>query len=843
MADTVIDSLVIKLGLDPSAFKKAKAENKADLAAMRNDVAQTQTAIDAIQAKANRQIKQHAVEERQLAAQIATIKKNSTARTKAEDEKQVKSLQAQLQAKRTANAEERKQTTAQLVEQKKILDAKQRAIKDTEQGEKRQLDGARKRTQQTRDEGTAVSALTSKVIGLFAAFTAGEGLSSFLRSTITGLSDMGRAAENLGIPIEELGAFEGAVRRIGGTAEQAHASLQQMVHVREAIRAGQMPEGAQIFNSLEVTTQDLADPVTAMLKMADAAERFKKAGDLPGFEYRASKLGFDEHTIYTMEQGRAKLKELMEEARKSQGPLEGLSKKAQALQRAWVNLQDKSSALGRALIDRLAPGLEKIVNLLGRLADWADAHMGVVTAIVGTLAALAAISFVGFAAGLVSTGVAATAALGPIGLLVGALTALELKYRSVSKVGLAFERGALRIDRSYSETRADYYAGMLKRFPKNKNYQDQWKYWSNRVMDDNDAIVDVSKQIETLQKDVDANTKVTGWGAIPGTGPSDVSGVGKPPPASAQNLAKSAIGYLKAQGLSDVAARGTVAALYAESGLNPTARNPKSGAYGIGQWLGKRQAELFRQYGPTPTFVQQLQFMAQELKGGKQGGGAVLAASTADQALIAHITQVERPAKGYETNRDLAAGRALLAKLGGTSGPGAIPSPVFTPDPRDTDPNAPTDINALRSKFSRATNGKPTNIPALDPEEVAADRLKEKPTIVGSLGNAAQKLAQAAQALLASSVALRGNSPLVAAKSSQTSNLGVILPASYDRGLNVGASVSYAHHVISNDNSQNVQATTNIGAINMTPQKGDTPASMETAARRAFAYNAQSGLV
>jgi hypothetical protein len=116
--------------------------------------------------------------------------------------------------------------------------------------------------------------------------------------------------------------------------------------------------------------------------------------------------------------------------------------------------------------------------------------------------------------------------------------------------------------------------------------------------------------------------------------------------------------YLRDQGLSRDQARGVAAGIWAESAMNPKAVNPRSGAYGIGQWLGPRQAELFRRYGPNPSLADQLDFLAWELGGGDHGGAAVLAQQTAAATLNAYIRRFMRPGDG--TAGDLARGKRYL---------------------------------------------------------------------------------------------------------------------------------------------------------------------------------------
>jgi hypothetical protein len=50
---------------------------------------------------------------------------------------------------------------------------------------------------------------------------------------------------------------------------------------------------------------------------------------------------------------------------------------------------------------------------------------------------------------------------------------------------------------------------------------------------------------------------------------------------------------LQEQGFQPHHAAGIAANVQQESGLDPTAVNPKSGAFGLGQWLGPRKTQLY----------------------------------------------------------------------------------------------------------------------------------------------------------------------------------------------------------------------------------------------------------
>ena len=95
-------------------------------------------------------------------------------------------------------------------------------------------------------------------------------------------------------------------------------------------------------------------------------------------------------------------------------------------------------------------------------------------------------------------------------------------------------------------------------------------------------------------------------------------------------------------GIDPKAASGIVGGLMLESGgnttdISPTAKNPKSGSYGIGQWLGSRQDDLMafaEETGGDPNNLDtQISFLIHELKGSENGAlQEILKAQTPDEA-------------------------------------------------------------------------------------------------------------------------------------------------------------------------------------------------------------------
>jgi len=129
--------------------------------------------------------------------------------------------------------------------------------------------------------------------------------------------------------------------------------------------------------------------------------------------------------------------------------------------------------------------------------------------------------------------------------------------------------------------------------------------------------------------------------------------------------------FLRGKGLTPAQAAGVIGSMQGESGkgLDPKARNPNGGAFGIAQWLGGRKAALMARGNPT-SLNTQLQHLWSELKGPESGAlRGLKAAHTPEAAAVAWQRLFERGAP-FEQKYDQRAAnaRGVFSRLSGTPG-------------------------------------------------------------------------------------------------------------------------------------------------------------------------------
>ncbi len=132
--------------------------------------------------------------------------------------------------------------------------------------------------------------------------------------------------------------------------------------------------------------------------------------------------------------------------------------------------------------------------------------------------------------------------------------------------------------------------------------------------------------------------------------------------------------FLRGKGLTPAQAAGVIGSMQGESGknLDPKARNPSSGAYGIAQWLGGRKTSAVT----SGSLRAQLNHLWGELQGPERAAlKAIKSAHTPEQAAVAWQRVFERGAP-HEQKYDLRARNArdvfrqLRSEPGGGSSPG-----------------------------------------------------------------------------------------------------------------------------------------------------------------------------
>lgn len=505
--------------------------------------------------------------------------------------------------------------------------ARERRQKQTDEQGKRTVDGYKK--------------IRNELLAMGAVFTAGMGIKDFLVNTINSAANLGYLSQNLRMSTEDLTSWQRASERAGGSAEGIIAQLKESQDTLAQLKSGMGPnEGLQAFFRWGGNKDDIKDGNTYLLARARIiAEKFKEDPAQAGLIAR--QMGISEDQFNFLKQGPDAVMALVQAQEKNAAVTAKDAAEALKLKNRLLDLRDSLAATGTRIAVQLIPLIDLFVERLTKLSQWAVDHKddiarwvdntikwikdfaktadGAAEAVGGwknVLYALAAFKAVSIAADLV--GLAGSLfqvgrALGVIGGAGGAVGVLG----SLAGVGLA---GA-----------AGYGVGTL---INDHLLPDSWKDKIGEGVTHMLAAVGVSEAKEALENNRKASeAKRSASGKITGGSVADP---------------KDVVDKLKAMGWTPEQAAGIAASFKQESALSPTARNPKSGAYGIGQWLGPRVADFKAFAGRDlvgSSLDDQLRFFQHEVTQGKEraAGDKLRRAQTAEDAARIHSEAYERP--------------------------------------------------------------------------------------------------------------------------------------------------------------------------------------------------------
>lgn len=451
-----------------------------------------------------------------------------------------------------------------------------------------------------------LSTVKNEVVGLVLAFAGAKGLTDLASGMVTSAAAAGRLSANIAVSTDRIGAWQAAVKEMGGTADEANGALNSIATAIGNYNLTRSTGNDAVFRALGVNLTDLqSGPEAVLLKIAQAGQSMNRTN----YVNLLQRLGFGPSMIATLEQGRGKLEQMLPILARNAHLTQADADAAEALQRKWADLGTIIQGKARPLLTEVADALTSVAT---------NSHESQV--------AIAAL-----------TGIIGSAAIGA-GIAYAPFIALAV---AIGAVALAYER--LKDPK-----------GRAKIWSEDKSFFSN--LWA--AAHQGGASRTGSDLLGVLQRDFQGGDHPLL--DILGLRPSAGAGSGG---GGFKNGVGGVVGYFMSQGFTQAQAMGIAAGIRAEGGGLGMATN---GAFGIGQWRGPRYRELVSRYGANPTYEQQLAFLTWELKGGDRGGHYVGEAMDADSALLNYVYRFMRPQGAHWENAkaakgDMDRGRRYLA--------------------------------------------------------------------------------------------------------------------------------------------------------------------------------------
>lgn len=532
-------------------------------------------------------------------------------------------------------------------------------------------------------------------------------IKSLVNDTAMHTAAIAMQARAIGVNVEQLSAYQNAVVGMGGDAAQATDTLGKLRDkFVEMSRFGVMvgPD-AFMFRQLGLSAKEMhdsiKDPTIALGALADKFQTLNNTQQL----YIGKKLGLDQGTIMLLSQGRRAFDEMIAKQKELGAVTQAQANAAVKYKIAQAELGMTFETVKREIVTQLLPAFTWIVHGIDTTIQFMRQHKGFAIAFfsgiglaIGAvllppliLAAgamwaflapllLAAAPFIalGIAIGLVIDDIekfrsgqksligdilAKWPIIGQIAHAVAQIVKMsfDLIVNSLKWFGGYLKGEASQAWDAYKKSASTMFDTLFKQFPMLKNVA---KAFTDGFKFEMDGLSLVFKTfLGYVQKLWDMFTNapkaVLNWighglSKITGEKYDDITGnpaPGKPAPAG--KLGDSASGK-------DIAARlvatgkwtpaqaaGIAGSFMQESQGKADARNPTSGAYGLGQWLGSRRDD-FQKFSGKPlqgsSLDDQIAFFNYETDHKeKRAGDMIRKAQTAGEAADAHAKYYERP--------------------------------------------------------------------------------------------------------------------------------------------------------------------------------------------------------
>ena len=492
--------------------------------------------------------------------------------------------------------------------------------------------------------------IKTQALGLFAVLLGGKGLEATVMGTSQSLRDLGQSAANIGVSVRDLSAFTMAIERNGGSADAAKTSLQGLAGALQEynLHANDKPlaQGLAIIkaSSKETPLQIARD----LARYADTGVSRQRLNEVAGM------LHLNQDIANEAARGSKQFDVDMADSRAIGVPSDADVKKAADFQRQLLTTEQEFATLGRTIASDIEPPLTAFLKDVDGFIEKNPALAGEIAKTTGVVVGLAAgLTAIGNAlklirgaqdglgwllgsgakgaasggtralAGGAATGEEAAAIGGAEALAGGAGAAVATAVIAAVGIGALAALGA---------AEALKLAGV-------KPTGDAGT-WADRTIPGAAAADDAAGRY--LPAAFGGRTYAQ-QAAIDPTNPVALAKQAKERSRQAIDffMSKAGGGYTLEQ------AAGLAGNIQRESGFNAALPGDSGNAYGIGQWHRDRQDLIAAHFGKTVqqmSYGEQLQAMAWELQNNEAAAGRRLRQQTSAAGAGATVSQYyERP--------------------------------------------------------------------------------------------------------------------------------------------------------------------------------------------------------
>lgn len=213
--------------------------------------------------------------------------------------------------------------------------------------------------------------LRNEALMLFAAFTGANGVKQFVENITAGDASLGRLAKTLDMSVEDLSAWTSAVQRTGGSADAAAGTFQSLEDNLQQLATTGQSSLLPYFNAMGISMLDAHHKARPLQDILLDIAKWAEGKDPAMVAQRLRAMGFDQGTINLLLKGKGAVTGLIDESRRLGTVSAQDAAAAQARQKAWRDLAQAATSLGRTILTDLSPAIESAMQWLDK---WIQAN-------------------------------------------------------------------------------------------------------------------------------------------------------------------------------------------------------------------------------------------------------------------------------------------------------------------------------------------------------------------------------------------------------------------------------------------------------------------------------------
>jgi len=248
---------------------------------------------------------------------------------------------------------------------------------------------------------------------------------------VSALGDMSKA---LGVNVSDLDAWDQAVIKTGGTAQDFQESVTKLNRGLAGVAIGSGTQGAKkVFADLGISATDANGKIRPVFDLLpELADRLSKMSSNAATGV-GMKLGLDEHTILLLHEGRQAVDDMIAHEKELGVVTQQNVEAAQAWNEQWADFKDVMRGGGLSALDDILPALTAVAGALTRTIEFLEEHK---TLVEGFFIGLSAVILTVYGPAMASAAIATIAATWPILLIIAALglliAAFALAYDDIA---------------------------------------------------------------------------------------------------------------------------------------------------------------------------------------------------------------------------------------------------------------------------------------------------------------------------------------------------------------------------------------------------------------------------